>query len=637
MVLRKKEELEKLRNTYPFTLLTGKEFNEITDESELRRFKKNEFLFHEDEDEIELFFLLEGLAKNILHRTNGEQFSVRYYYQGDLIGLMIMLAGGQMKFSVQAKQDCEVILLKKRAFLQVMTNNKAFSEIVLEGIGVRMKTLYNEITRKRNEEDSENIPLFRTRVEAIMNPPIFISQEATIVKAAKRLREVLTTGLVVVDEQQNLVGTLTQRDLLHSIVSGETDQLIKSVMNKQPYKAQYDSFGYDILSYFKDDHVDFIPVIKHEKVVGVLTAESFLQLQDSNYINLSQSIHHTYSINDLTKLAAVNNQLFIDFVEVLLSNNTYAYDVAELISNYNDKIHRQVIRIVLKEMKQEGYGTPPVNYCFIVMGSQGRREQAFSTDQDNGLILDNYEHLTNKQEIENYFKIFAEKVNIGLIECGFPLCSGGVMAKELKWRRSLKEWIIEVKRWVKETDAEEIRNFTIFCDFRPIFGDFLLALRLRDETTDTVQKGKILQLLLMKDTLRFRVPLNPFGLITTSGKTKSVNLKKGAIMQIVNGVRIFAIKNGIKNENTVKRLTELKEKEVLHPRDVNNAKTALHILMTFRIKNNIKQLRSNSLLSNELLVETLTKDEKKTLKEALSIAKRLQQMSEISVGRKRGI
>ncbi|MCT8137975.1 hypothetical protein H1D32_09525 [Anaerobacillus sp. CMMVII] len=157
----------------------------------------------------------------------------------------------------------------------------------------------------------------------------------------------------------------------------------------------------------------------------------------------------------------------------MLAENTYAYDVCELISNYNDKMHRQVIKLALREMKNEGFGTPPINYCFIVMGSQGRKEQAFSTDQDNGLILDNYEHLPNKQEIEDYFKTFAEKVNAGLLACGFPLCTGGVMAKNTKWRRSLQEWTSEVERWVKETDAEEIRDFTIFIDYRPIFGDFL--------------------------------------------------------------------------------------------------------------------------------------------------------------------
>ncbi len=633
----KKQNLEKLRKTYPFNILSEEEFEEVTKEAELLQFKKNEFLFHEYEEEIELFFLVDGLAKNLLHKASGEQFSVRYYYPGDIVGLMIMLAGGKMTFSVQALQDCETIKFKKSTLLQIMTNNKAFSEIVLEGIGERMKTLYNEITRERNEEDTENIPLFRTRVDAIMNKALFISANAPLAQAAKRLRDETEIGLVVVDQQEHLLGTLTQRDLLQAIVTDQLNVCVKDVMNKQPYQAQYNSFCYDILSYFKDDHVDFIPITKQDKVIGALTAESFLQLQDSHYIHLSHSVHHSHSVSQLKKFAARYNPVFIEFVEELLTQNTYAYDVCELISNYNDKIHRQVIRLALKEMKQEGYGTPPINYCFIVMGSQGRKEQAFSTDQDNGLILDNYEHLSNKKEIETFFHVFAEKINQGLFTCGFPLCTGGIMAKEKKWRRSLDEWVKEVERWVKETDAEEIRNFTIFIDYRPIFGDFSLATRLREETTETIQKGKILQLLLMKDTIRFRVPLNPFGMITTSGKTKTINLKKAAIMQIVNGVRIFSIKNGIKDENTINRLSKLKQAEAFHPRDVNNAKTSLHILMSLRLMNNITQLRNGEVLSNELSLETIDKEEKKRLKEALSIAKRLQHMSELSFARKRGI
>ncbi|WNF35132.1 DUF294 nucleotidyltransferase-like domain-containing protein [Bacillaceae bacterium IKA-2] len=633
-----KVEDEKLRKTYPFDLLTNEEFAEISKEAKLLRYKKNEFIFHADEaeDQIELNFLVDGLAKNILHKENGEQFSVRYYYPGDLIGLIIILANDQMKFSVQALQDSQVIRLKKKAFLEVMNHNKEFSELVLAGIGQRMKTLYNEIRKERSEEDSENIPLFRTRVNTIMEEPVSISAESTVFEAAKLLKEKIEIGLVVVDDQK-LVGTLTQRDMLEVIMTNSTSKLVKDVMNKKPYLAAHDSFGYDILSYFKDDHVDFIPVMKEGKVVGVLKADSFLQLHDSNYISLSHQVHHASTIPQLQKLAAVNNQMFIDFVEQLLSENTYAYDVSEIISNYNDKIHRQVIKITLKEMKQEGYKTPPVNYCFIVMGSQGRKEQAFSTDQDNGLILDNYDHLANKEVIEQFFQRFSEKVNESLALCGFPLCTGGVMAKEKDWSRSLDEWVLEVERWVRETDAEEIRKFTIFIDYRPIFGDFSLARQIRERTARTIQKSQMLQLLLMKDTIRFRVPLNPLGMITTTGKSKMLNIKKAAIMQIVNGVRIFSIKNGSKEVSTLKRLDHLKQLEAFHPRDVKNAKTAMHLLLTFRLRNNINQLRSDQQLSNDLSLDTLNKEEKKQLKEALTIAKRLQQMSELSFGRKRGI
>src|SRR5699024_2311335 len=124
------------------------------------------------------------------------------------------------------------------------------------------------------------------------------------------------------------------------------------------------------------------------------------------------------------------NKDFLEFTKALLNENTAPTEVCELISNYNDSLHRKVIKFAILDMKREGYGQPPVNYCFIVMGSQGRKEQAFSTDQDNGFILDNYEHLKNKEKVEEYFQKFAEKINEFLAISGFPKCTGGIMAKE---------------------------------------------------------------------------------------------------------------------------------------------------------------------------------------------------------------
>ena len=38
------------------------------------------------------------------------------------------------------------------------------------------------------------------------------------------------------------------------------------------------------------------------------------------------------------------------------------------------------------ELGKAKLGPPPAPYCWIVLGSEGRREQTFKTDQDNALI-----------------------------------------------------------------------------------------------------------------------------------------------------------------------------------------------------------------------------------------------------------
>ncbi|UCZ51503.1 DUF294 nucleotidyltransferase-like domain-containing protein [Bacillus shivajii] len=626
-----------IRKTYPFDLLTEEQYKKIITRSERIVFHENEFVFHEEDEEVEVYFLLKGLAKNVLHRDNGEQFSVRFYYPGDLIGMLMLLAGGQMNFSVQALETCDTVLFKKNDLLKVMSENKTFSDVILSGIGSRMKSLYDEIKKERSVSQNENISLFRTRVRTIMEKARTISNVRTLNEAAKTLLQCKTSGLVVVNEKQELFGVLTQQQVIQGLMEGKESDLVTKWMDCDPICTQENAFSYEVLTFFKDDHIDLVPVLSNQSVVGVLTAEAFLQLQDSKYINLSYRLNHAFTLKELKALSPKNNEDFYTFTEALLNERTYPTEVCELISNYNDKIHRQVIKFAINEMKEEGFGKPPINFCFIVMGSQGRKEQAFSTDQDNGFILDDYEHLPNKTQIEEYFLHFAKKINDGLAESGFPECTGGIMAKEKKWTRSLSQWVREVEHWLREADAEEVRDFTIFIDYRPVYGDFQLGYSLREEVTKKIQHAKMMHAMLMKDTIRFRVPISPLGRISARGKERSIDLKKQGMMQIVNGVRIFAIKYGIKQVSTLERLSQLQEKEVFHPRDVKNAKLALDYLHEFRLKEHMSQLRNSAPLTNDIHTATLTKDEKKQLKEALLIAKRLQQMSELSFAKNRGI
>ncbi|TMW73371.1 DUF294 nucleotidyltransferase-like domain-containing protein [Alteribacter natronophilus] len=628
---------EVMRNAFPFDLLTDEQFDMVTGDAERLSFRENEFLFHEEEEEVEVYFLLQGLAKNVLHREDGKQFSVRFYYPGDLIGLMILLSGGEMNFSVQALENCETVRLKKHTLLRVMTDNQSFSDTILTGIGQRMKSLYDEMKRDHSTSDTENVALYKTRVHTIMDKPRFIFPDQTITQAAGTLSDWGGQGLTVVDQDHFIKGTITQTELLKALAGDGAQDPVYKWMIHDPVCVQADAFSYEVLTFFKEDRINLVPVLNGEKAVGILTAESFLRLHESEYLNLYYNVSHARELDQLIALSPKSSEKFLSFTEELLTEQTYGTEMSEFISRYNDQIHIQVIRYALKEMKREGYGNPPVNYCFVVMGSQGRGEQAFSTDQDNGLILDNYRHLENRKEVEEYFFRFASKINDGLAACGFPECTGGIMAKEPKWRRSIDEWEREVLRWLRETDSQEVRDFTIFIDYRPLFGDFTLAEKLRERITPPIQKGRILQAMLMKDTIRFRVPVQPFGRISTRGKRRTIDLKKGAIMQIVNNIRIFAIRYGIEEVSTLKRLYALRKEEVFHPRDAANAKLALDYLYQLRIRENVSQLRSGEPLNNELRPHLLTKEERKQLRESLLVAKRMQQMSELSFARNRGL
>ncbi|WP_053219270.1 DUF294 nucleotidyltransferase-like domain-containing protein [Virgibacillus senegalensis] len=630
--------LDMFQSQYPFSLLSEQEFDSLTEHATIKNFKANQFIIHEDqqENDIDIHFMISGLANSIMHRSNGKQLSIRYYYPGDLVGMMVVMSSGEMRFSVQALEATQTLCFSKSAFMALMSSNRQFSNVVLEGISNTMKSLYQEVKYKTSDTDEDSdTELYTKRVDGYMETPVFIDASATIAEAAKVLQEKELEGVIVSDDQKHMLGMIGYSEILTAFFQNDQDSQVTKYMKEDVYAVMSKNFIYEALSYLKHHPTSIIPVFYKEKVIGFLRQSSFFNIQDSIYFDLTYRISNAENVEQLRKLSPFYNEHFQTFIRQLIAHGTMGYEICELISSINDRIHKQVIHLTEEEMIKEGYGTPDINYCFIVMGSEGRKEQGFSTDQDNGLILADYQDMDNPQEIEQYFQLFSQKINFKLEQCGFPLCTGGIMAKETKWRRTIGEWTSELEEWIKRMDAQEIRDFTIFMDFRPIFGDYSLAYRLREQVTEKVQKKLHVHQLLTKDTLRFRVPFQPFGRIIGSGRQRLLDLKKSAIMQIVNAVRIYSIRYGIDSIGTIDRLNKLTEAERFHPRDAENAKMALHRLLTFRLEQNLSQLAENKQLTNEISLYQLGKEDKRKLREALAIAKRLQQVLELSYNRNR--
>ncbi len=108
-----------------------------------------------------------------------------------------------------------------------------------------------------------------------------------------------------------------------------------------------------------------------------------------------------------------------NIVGLLLEEGAKGSNITRIITEINDRIERKVLEIAEKK-----FGQPPVPYCWIVFGSEGRKEQTFKTDQDNAIIYTDPETPADDEEIRKYFSFFTLFVRDSLTRIGFPLCSG---------------------------------------------------------------------------------------------------------------------------------------------------------------------------------------------------------------------
>jgi CBS domain-containing protein len=74
----------------------------------------------------------------------------------------------------------------------------------------------------------------------------------------------------------------------------------------------------------------------------------------------------------------------------------------------------------------------------------------------------------------------ARQVNDTLDACGYPLCTGQIMAGNEECCLSGDEWIARFGRWIDQDAPEGLLKASIYFDFRPLAGERLRAAPMRE-------------------------------------------------------------------------------------------------------------------------------------------------------------
>jgi len=290
----------------------------------------------------------------------------------------------------------------------------------------------------------------------------------------------------------------------------------------------------------------------------------------------------------------------------------------QLISDFNDRLSARVIDLTARRHR-----LPPVSWCWLALGSEGRHEQTFLTDQDNGLIF----NAANAQEaapLRQLFLPFAQEVNQRLADCGFALCNGQVMAGNPAWCLSVDEWRQQFIDWVRRPEPMALLHASIFFDLRPLFGALELGEQLRSLLLSmTVATPAFLHLMAV-NALQAEVPLNFRGELAVDDND-AVDLKKFGSRIFVDAARIFALASGARAVNTADRLAAAGAGAGLQDSEVASARAAFGHVLRLRLAHQSAAFAAGRLVDYRLKPADLNEMDRVILREALKQAKRLQQ------------
>lgn len=436
----------------------------------------------------------------------------------------------------------------------------------------------------------------------------------SVMTAAQVMRERKISSLIACDDQGQPVGIMTDRDLRNKVVADglEPQTLqVSAIMTSPVISVKEDDTLFEVLYRMSRHRIHRIGVVDEKNaLVGFINESDIIRLQNRSPQHLLKSIDEAENTETLRKIHAESEQLIV----FLSRNGVGTTNLVQLIALINDQLTDRLIQL----LKQEQFPDMGKNSTFMVLGSEGRREQTLKTDQDNAIIYADHVTAAELKEIED----FSRELIKSLIAIGVPECPGGIMASNDFWRRSLSDWKHIVNVWIESPKSENILNFGMLSDMRGLCGDCHLEQELRNFILEKAQNNSIFMARMAQNVVNFSQPLGWFGRIKVERKgahAGKIDLKKAGLFTLTEGVKTLALSVGIFGGSTLEKLSQLKARGVLDKGQAADIEAAFSLLTGMRLRFQIEAADAGEEITNFVAPETLDRVEMGRLKQALEV------------------
>lgn len=435
-----------------------------------------------------------------------------------------------------------------------------------------------------------------------------------VLEASIVMRDKNISSLIACDDKNEPIGIMTDRDLRNKVVAGGLEPsatLVREIMNAPVIAVNEEDTLFEVLYQMSRHRIHRVGVVDRDnRLIGIINESDIIRLQNRSPQKLLRGIDEANSVAELKIIHDDTEQLII----FLNRNGVRTKDLVRLISLLNDQITLRLIQI----LRQQRFPDLPTGFAFLVLGSEGRREQTLKTDQDNAII-----HADGLPAEElTLIKEFSVTLIDALIDIGVPECPGGIMAKNDFWHRSLSAWRTALDSWIAIPSGENILNFSMFSDMRTLWGDNSLEQQLREHVIQCARENGIFLAHMAANVCRFDPPLGFFGGLKTEKHGEhagQLDLKKAGIFALTEGIKTLALELGVLGGSTHDKLQFLEQQGVLDSKQAGDLAATFSQLSFFRMREQINAAAAGRRPDNFIAPASLDRVEKGRLQIALEV------------------
>ena len=601
------EQKKFISNIHPFNNLNTFELDDLVEDLDIVYFKANSIVQAQDSNPEFLYFVLKGLIQEI---NDDEVLSV--YSKGEIFD-SVSLIKNHSKNSFVAIEESICYALKKERFMQILSSNQQLENYFFQSISDKLN---NNILNEKNK-DMANIMIAKVK-DAKVHKAVVVDTNKTIYEAATIIKQEKIPTLLLKDEDGEMY-IVTDSDFRQKVILNrmDYDDLVVKIASKGLIYINEDDFLFNAqLQMAKHGLKRVVVKNDHDEIVGILDQISLSSFFATNTFAVSNQIINAETLDELKEAS----HSFIKIIKSLNAKGVKIEFISKLINQLNKKLLDKLYKILApKELIGKS--------CLVVMGSEGRAEQILRTDQDNALIISD-DCSISEEKLREFTHLFTDT----LVDFGFPRCEGNIMVSNPYWCRKQSDFKELIYEWVNSPSGDNFMNIAIFYDALCVSGDIEIIKELKNYLFKISSNSQSFYTNFARVINSFDVPLGFFdGFVFNSKDEKhkdEIDIKRGGIFIIVQGIRSLSIQNRVLNTNTIKRINSLKELKILDDESAKELIMAFNILNSLKLKASLEKLDKKEKIDNFVNPNRLTIMEKDLLKESFKIVNRLKKRLE---------
>jgi CBS domain-containing protein len=557
------------------------------------------------------------IKQGTLEAGQAGQGGLMQLHEGECFPLGALLSNRAVGHHYRATTDTFCYLLPVADFHGLIKLSPAFSDFCTRRIASLLEQSQKSLQAEYATKDNAEVGFARPLKSLISRPPVVAQPNTPLAEVLALMSRERVGSVVVVDMEDRPVGILTLRDVLDRVVLAglAMHTPVHQVMTAKPVALPATAAASEALLALAQHGFHHLVITSGEKLVGIISEKDLFALKRLSVESVTAAMRQAASISDLVSIAPDIHALG----QNLIAQGLDAEALTQIISALNDQLSRRVIELETARVDLSG-----VRWCWIALGSEGRREQTLASDQDNALIFQSEQPA---ESIRNLLLPIARRINDALAACGFPLCKGGIMASNPKWCLSHEEWRATFANWIQRGDSTALLHATIFFDFRPLYGAAELCNDLRTWLNDTIKPNRLFLKRMTENALANRPPLGlvrDFVVSSDSGQANTLDLKINGVTPFVDAARIFALYAGINESGTTARLRAAARSWNLASSEVEAWVAAFHFIQLLRLRHQHRAQTNGEEPTNRIDPEQLNDLDRRILKEAFRQARKLQ-------------